>query len=85
MIKNEKKITEELDKADAHPYSSRPFVRNNYIKKFLTLTKNIISKKESDKFLKSVQNLKKGSFQFDNVEKKNMAAKFILNVMNARI
>lgn len=58
-LKNEKKITEELDKADAHPYGSRPFVRNNYIKKFLTLTKNIISKKESDKFLKSVQNLKK--------------------------
>ena len=58
-LKNGKKITEELDKADAHPYGSRPFVRNNYIKKFLTLTKNIISKKESDRFLKSVQNLKK--------------------------
>ena len=58
-LKNGKKITEKLDKADAHPYGSRPFVRNNYIKKFLTLTKNIISKKEVDRFLKNVQNLKK--------------------------
>jgi len=58
-LKNGKKITEQLDKADAHPYGSRPFVRNNYIKKFLTLTKNIISKKEVDRFLKNVQNLKK--------------------------
>ena len=58
-LKNGKKISEKLDKADAHPYGSRPFVRNNYIKKFLILTKNIISKKEIDKFLKNVQNLKK--------------------------
>ena len=58
-LKNGKKIIEQLDKADAHPYGARPFVRKNYIKKFLTLTKNIISKKEIDKFLKNVQNLKK--------------------------
>tara|TARA_X000000368_G_scaffold414203_1_gene403631 strand:+ start:1 stop:957 length:957 start_codon:yes stop_codon:yes gene_type:complete len=58
-LKNGKKIIEELDRADAHPYGLRPFSRNNYIKKFLTLTSKILSKKESDKFLKSVQNLKK--------------------------
>jgi len=58
-LKNGKKIVEELDKADAHPYGSRPFIRCNYINKFLTLTKNIILKKESDRFLKTVQNLKK--------------------------
>ena len=58
-LKNGKKVIEELDKADAHPYGSRPFVRSNYINKFLTLTKNIISKKETDRFLKTVQNLKK--------------------------
>ena len=56
---NGKKIIEKLDKADAHPYGSRPFKRNNYVKKFLILTKGIISKKESDRFLKNVQNLKK--------------------------
>ena len=48
----------ELDKADAHPYGARPFKRKNYINKFLTLTDGIIDKKESDRFLKSVQNLK---------------------------
>ena len=58
-LNNGKKIIEELDKADAHPYGARPFERKNYIKKFITLTKDIISKKESDRFLKTVQNLRK--------------------------
>ena len=58
-LKNRKKIKEELDKADAHPYGARPFKRKNYINKFLILTKNIISKKESDRFLEIVQNLRR--------------------------
>ena len=58
-LNNGKKITQEIDKADAHPYGARPFKRKNYIEKFLTLTKDIINKKESDRFLKTVQNLKK--------------------------
>ena len=58
-LNNGKKIIEKLDRADAHPYGQRPFVRKNYINKFLTLTKGIISKKESDRFLKMVQKLKK--------------------------
>ena len=58
-LNNGKKIMEELDKADAHPYGARPFKRKNYIKKFITLTKYILPKKESDRFLKTVQNLKK--------------------------
>ena len=58
-LKNGKKIIEKLDKADAHPYGSRPFKRNDYINKFLKLTKGIISQKESQRFLKTVQNLKK--------------------------
>ena len=58
-LNNGKKISEELERADAHPYGARPFKRKDYIKKFLTLTENIISKKESDRFLKSVQSLKK--------------------------
>ena len=45
--------------ADAHPYGTRPFNRKNYINKFLTLTENILSKKESDRFLKTVQSLRK--------------------------
>ena len=74
-LKNGKKIIEEQGVADAHPYGSRPFKRKNYINKFLTLTENIISKKESDRFLKLAQNLRKlKSGQLDklNIEiKKN--------------
>ena len=58
-LKNGKKITEEQGVADAHPYGARPFKRKNYINKFLTLTENILDKKESNRFLKTVQNLKK--------------------------
>ena len=58
-LKNNKKVIEEQGVADAHPYGSRPFKRLNYINKFLTLTKGVITKKESDRFLKDVQNLKK--------------------------
>ena len=57
-MNNGSKIIEELERADAHPYGSRPFVRNNYIKKFYTLTEGILDKNESDRFLKNVQNLK---------------------------
>ena len=58
-LKNGKKISEEQGVADAHPYGSRPFKRKNYINKFLTLTEDILDKKEIDRFLKTVQNLKK--------------------------
>jgi len=58
-MNNGKKFTEQLDKADAHPYGSRPFKRENYIKKFNVLTNNIITNKERNRFLKSVQNLRK--------------------------
>ena len=57
-LNSRKKIIEELDRADAHPYGERPFKRENYINKFLTLTEGILDKKESNRFLKTVQNLK---------------------------
>ena len=46
----------------------------DYIKKFLTLTNKIISKKESNRFLRDVQNLrylKKGKLDKLNIEVKN--------------
>ena len=58
-LKSRKKIVEILEKADAHPFGSRPFRRENYIAKFLSLTDGIVSKKERYRFLKVVQNLKK--------------------------
>ena len=70
-MNNGQKITEELDKADAHPYGSRPFKRQNYIQKFLTLTDGILDKKESSRFLRTVQNLrdlKSGELNKLNIE-----------------
>ena len=58
-LKDGKKVIEEQGVADAHPYGARPFKRKNYVNKFLTLTENILSKKESNRFLKTVRNLKK--------------------------
>ena len=58
-MKNEEKIFEQLERADAHPYGARPFQRKDYINKFKTLTDNIISRKEGLRFIKTVQNLKK--------------------------
>ena len=72
-LKNGKKITEEQGVADAHPYGLRPFKRENYINKFLTLTKNILSKKESDRFLRIVQNLKR--LKSGNLHKLNIEVK----------
>jgi 2-methylcitrate dehydratase len=69
-FKNGKKITEILNRADAHPYGTRPFKRANYIKKLLTLTKNIVNKKETDRFLKTVQNLRK--IKKGNLDKLNI-------------
>ena len=77
-LKNGKKIIEQQSVADAHPYGSRPFKRENYIKKFLTLTEKILDKKESSRFLKTVQNLKKlksGQLSMLNIEVKKSKIK----------
>ena len=58
-MKDGSKISEEINVADAHPAGKRPFLRKEYINKFKSLTEDIISKKESDRFLKCVQNLPK--------------------------
>ncbi len=72
-LKNSKKIIEEQSVADAHPYGLRPFKRQNYINKFLTLTENILDKKESNRFLKTVQNLK--SLKAGQLNKLNIEVK----------
>jgi len=80
-LNNGKKITEELNKADAHPYGLRPFKRENYINKYLILTKDILKKNESERFLKIVQdlkNLKTGQLNKLNLEikKSNLKRNF---------
>ena len=78
-LTNGKKIVDQIDKANAHPYGSRPFKRQNYVEKFLTLTDGILDKKESSRFLRVVQNLqnlKKGELNKLNIQiKKNQIKK----------
>lgn len=58
-MKDGSTITDELAVANAHSLGARPFQREQYIKKFKTLTEGIISEKESERFLSLVQNLPK--------------------------
>tara|TARA_B100000029_G_scaffold403619_1_gene403441 strand:+ start:4169 stop:5668 length:1500 start_codon:yes stop_codon:yes gene_type:complete len=77
-MKDGEKIEDEISVADAHPSGNRPFERSNYIEKFQTLTNGIINENESDRFLKTVQNLRKlkpGELIKLNVEVKSKSLK----------
>jgi 2-methylcitrate dehydratase len=41
--------------ADAHPDGARPFVRENYKQKFLTLSDGIIAPAEQTRFLQAAE------------------------------
>ncbi len=56
-LKNGKVITEELALADAHPDGARPFKRENYRQKFLTLSEGVIAPAEQQRFLKAAESL----------------------------
>ena len=50
-------IEDELAVANAHPNGARPFGREDYIRKFRTLTEGIIRPREAERFLDAVQEL----------------------------
>jgi 2-methylcitrate dehydratase len=50
-------IEDEMERANAHPAGARPFVRNNYVKKFDDLVEGIISKEERNRFISLAENL----------------------------
>jgi 2-methylcitrate dehydratase len=50
-------IEDELAVANAHPLGARPFGREDYIRKFRTLSEGIISAREANRFLDVVQDL----------------------------
>lgn len=52
-----KVIEDSIERANAHPAGARPFTRDQYVHKFKTLTGEIITKAESERFLGLVQNL----------------------------
>lgn len=56
-FKNGSKLVDELGVADAHPAGARPFKRADYIRKFDTLTAEIIAPEERNRFITLVQDL----------------------------
>lgn len=48
-------IEDQLALADAHPDGARPFVRENYVQKFLTLSEGILDAAEQQRFLEAAQ------------------------------
>ena len=51
------RIVDELAVANAHPLGARPFGREDYIRKFTTLTDGVISAREANRFLEAAQDL----------------------------
>lgn len=50
-------IEDSLALADAHPDGARPFVRQNYVSKFLTLSDGILTAAEQQRFLTAAESL----------------------------
>ena len=51
------RLEDELAVANAHPNGAQPFGREDYIRKFRTLTEGIVSTREANRFLDIVQDL----------------------------
>lgn len=56
-LKNGRVITDELALADAHPDGARPFGREDYKRKFLTLSEGVIAPAEQARFLAAAESL----------------------------
>src|SRR6185312_9262264 len=54
-----RKLVHEIAVADAHPLGAKPFARADYVRKFQTLTEDLISREESDRFIDAAQQLAK--------------------------
>lgn len=63
-------VSEELERANAHPAGLKPFGRLEYLKKFDVLVEGIISKEERDSYVDIVENLRK--LTADDVMKLNI-------------
>jgi 2-methylcitrate dehydratase len=57
QLRDGSRVVDELAVANAHPLGARPFGREDYIRKFRTLTEGIISTREANRFLEVVQDL----------------------------
>jgi len=59
FMRDGSKIEDEMAVANAHPLGAKPFGRDDYIRKFQTLTDGLITTRESNRFLEAVQDLAK--------------------------
>ncbi len=59
FLRDGSKLVDEMAVANAHPLGAKPFGRDDYIRKFETMTDGIITKRESNRFLEAVQDLAK--------------------------
>ena len=57
VMRDGSKLVDEMAVANAHPLGAKPFGRDDYIDKFLTLTGGIISTRESNRFLEAAQSV----------------------------
>jgi 2-methylcitrate dehydratase len=57
-MKNGEEIADEIERANAHPAGAKPFKRPDYIGKFDTLTTDLISKEERNRFIAVAERLK---------------------------
>jgi 2-methylcitrate dehydratase len=57
FLRNGARITDEIRVANAHPFGAKPFSREDYERKFQSLTDGILSPQESRRFLDAVQDL----------------------------
>jgi 2-methylcitrate dehydratase len=57
FLRDGSKLEDELAVANAHPLGAKPFGREDYIRKFQTMTDGIITAREANRFLEAVQDL----------------------------
>jgi 2-methylcitrate dehydratase len=57
MFKDGTTLVDEMAVANAHSLGARPFGREDYIRKFMTLTEGLITTREANRFLADVQDL----------------------------
>ncbi len=56
-LKSGELISAEKKLADAHPFGAKPFKREDYIHKFLSLSEGVVARQEMERFLDLVQRL----------------------------
>ncbi len=57
LLKDGTKLVDEMAVANAHPLGAKPFVREDYIRKFQIMTDGIITARESNRFIDAAQAL----------------------------